>query len=338
MSFFGSIRLPVRRWTVTGAAGFIGSNLVESLLALGQEVTGLDSFASGSRSNLEDALRPLTEEERSRFTFVEGDIRSPEACGAACRGTWAILHHAALVSVPLSMEQPRLTLEVNVGGFGNILEASRRNGCRVVFASSSAVYGDAAGLPKRESSPLAPQSPYGLSKRENEEWASLYWKCYGVPTVGLRYFNVYGPRQDPGGAYAAVIAAWADAVSAGRAGTVYGDGTASRDFCFVADVVQANILAASAGEEAFGQVFNVASGSPVSLLELYGRIQEAAGRPGAAAAPRFAPPRQGDILHSSADISKAREVLRYAPEFSLGEGLSLLFKRRNAGTEGPLRG
>ncbi len=322
-SFDRSVSLKQTRWTVTGAAGFIGSNLVEGLLSLDQDVVGVDNFSTGHRENLEKVLAKIRPEQQRRFTFVEGDIQSPEVCRKACRGASAVLHHAAVVSVPFSVEHPTLTFDVNSKGFINILDAARAEGSRVVYASSSAVYGDLPGLPKTEESPVAPISPYGLSKRDNELWGALYWQSYGVPTVGLRYFNIFGPRQDPKGAYAAVVAAWMNSLKKGRPGTVYGDGSNTRGFCHVRNVVEANILAGTTErKDAFGQVFNISSGSPVGLLDLYDVIRSVTGQRGEETNPLFAPKRLGDVLHSAADISKAERVLGFVPRVSLEEGLA----------------
>lgn len=310
----------MKKWVVTGAAGFIGSNLTARLLALGKSVVGVDNFSTGTRKNIEDIMLSLSPEARARFSLLEGDVRDTGVCLAACEGASVVLHHAAQISVPLSVENPSETFSVNSEGFLNVLEAARVHGCRVVYASSSAVYGDLPEFPKSETSPTAPLSPYGLSKLENEQRASLYWRLYGVPTVGLRYFNIYGPRQDPKGAYAAVIAAWGEAFRSGNRPVVHGDGSATRDFCFVEDVVEANLLAATTDDPRVpGEVFNIATGTSVSLLELYQTFRRIAGSEHDA--PLFAPPRLGDIPHSAANITKARELLGFAPRFSLEEGL-----------------
>ena len=312
------------KWVVTGAAGFIGSNLATQLLSRGKTIVGVDNFSTGTRKNIKEILLSVSPDARRHFTLIEGDIRSPEICLAACKGASVILHHAAIASVPRSMENPREALSVNSDGFLNILEAARFNGCRVVYASSSAVYGDHPSLPKEETSPTVPLSPYGLSKLENELRASLYWRLYGVSSVGLRYFNIYGPRQDPEGAYAAVIAAWFEALRSGNRAVIHGDGSNTRDFCFVEDVVQANILAGtSTNTRIMGEVFNIATGVSVTLLGLFETIRRVVGRTDVS--PLFASPRTGDILHSAADISKAQSLLGYRPRFSLEAGLRQMY-------------
>ncbi len=304
-----------RNWLVTGAAGFIGSHLAETLLTLGQTVTGLDDYSAGRTENLAPFLN------RPSFTFFEGDIRCPADCERACEGADVVLHHAARASVPWSVEHPAETHENNAAGFLNILEAVRKQGrARVVYASSSAVYGDLPGQPKKEDDPLFPfLSPYALSKRMNEEHAALYASLYGVPSVGFRYFNIFGPRQDPKGPYAAVISRWMSDLGAGRRITIYGDGGSTRDFCSVADVVQANILAGVTEDpDALNQVYNIGRGEPIDLLslaELMGRVLSRDPRP------VFEPFRIGDIPHSSSSIAKARRRLGFEPRLSLEEGL-----------------
>lgn len=304
-----------RNWLVTGAAGFIGSHLVETLLAFGQRVAGLDNFSAGGGDNIAPFL------DHPSFAFFEGDIRNFADCERACEGAEVVLHHAARASVPWSVEHPAETHENNAAGFLNILEAVRREGRgRVVYASSSAVYGDLPGLPKNEDDPLFPfLSPYALSKRMNEEHASLYASLYGVPSVGFRYFNIFGPRQDPRGPYAAVITRWMSDLKGGRRVTIYGDGSNTRDFCSVADVVQANLLAGvTENPEALNQVYNIGRGEAIDLLslaELLGRVLSRDPRP------VFEPLRKGDILHSSSSIEKARRLLGFEPRVSLGEGL-----------------
>ncbi len=315
----------MERCVVTGAAGFIGSHILEALLSCGKCVVGVDDFSTGCPENVEKALALLSADKRERFSLVEGDVRSLEVCLAACKGASTVYHNAALVPVPLSLERPRETFEINSIGFFNVLEAARAYGCRIVYASSGAVYGDHPELPKREDSPLKPLSPYALSKIENERWADLYWRLYGVRCVGLRYFNIYGPRQNAKGNYSAVIPAWADALRSGERVKVYGDGSNTRDFCYIGDVVQANLLAGSCrNPQIFGEVFNIAAGVSVSLLGLYDVLRRIANT--GEFDPVFVSPRRGDVLHSVADITKARRLLGYAPCFSLEEGVrSLIF-------------
>lgn len=314
------IRKENRHWLVTGAAGFIGSHLLEALLAAGQRVTGLDNFSTGYRHNIEQALDAAGGDARSRFRFFEGSITDPALCRSACKGVDFVLHQAALASVPLSMERPLEFSAVNTEGFVNILEAARAEGVRrVVYASSSAVYGDDPRLPKEEDQPGLCLSPYALTKAVNELYAELWTRTYGLETVGLRYFNVFGPRQDPNGAYAAVIPRWIDAVGNGRSVEIYGDGGASRDFCSIRNVVLANLLAATAAE-APGHVFNIACGVRTTLGELLEMICAvfAAGR---SVSVLHRPPRPGDVLHSLASIERAEKILGYVPRLTLEEGL-----------------
>lgn len=313
-------------WLVTGAAGFIGSHLLEHLLALDQRVVCLDNFATGHRRNLSDVLSLATPEQAARFRLVEGDLRDPEACARACAGVDVVLHQAALGSVPRSMRDPIATHEVNVTGFLRVLEAARAVGIRrVVYASSSSVYGDHPALPKVEDSIGNPLSPYAASKRADEIYAHAFGRCYGLELVGLRYFNVFGPRQDPNGPYAAVIPRWFAALHGGADLTINGDGETSRDFCYVENVVQANLLAATSENPVVpGQVFNVAFGARTTLNELFSLIRErvARVRPEVATAqPIYAEFRPGDVRHSLADISKARRELAYAPDCSVRVGL-----------------
>ncbi len=270
-----------RSWLVTGVAGFIGSHLLETLLGLGQQVVGLDNFATGYAHNLEQVRAAVGEAAWARFRFIEGDIRDFEACTAAVEGVDYVLHQAALGSVPRSIEHPRLYHDVNVTGFVNMLEAARSAGvARFVYASSSSVYGDDPHLPKVEAQIGKPLSPYALTKSMNEQYAHLYATVYGYPSIGFRYFNVFGPRQDPKGAYAAVIPRWIDALLHGEPCVIHGDGETSRDFCYVANVVQANLLAATTDNpDALDRVYNVAVGERTTLNELF---LPAARRPGAA--------------------------------------------------------
>lgn len=314
-----------RTWLVTGAAGFIGSNLAEALLRLGQTVVGFDNFATGYRHNVEAVREAVGEEHAARFRFVEGDIRDLDACRAVCEGVDLVLHQAALGSVPRSIEDPLATHAVNVDGFVHMLVAARDAGVtRFVYASSSSVYGDHPGLPKVEAEVGTPLSPYAVSKRTNELYARTFQDHYGLETVGLRYFNVFGRRQDPEGAYAAVIPKWIGQLLGGGRPTIHGDGETSRDFCYIANVVQANLRAALAPAEATNAVYNIAYGDRTTLNELYAAIVAtmAARRPGLALPePAYGPFRPGDIRHSLADVSAARDRLGYAPTHSAQAGL-----------------
>lgn len=320
-----ALRAAPRTWLVTGAAGFIGSNLAQALLELGQTVVGFDNFSTGKRANLDELRAAVGDEAAARFRFVEGDLRDLEACREACRGADVVLHQAALGSVPRSLEDPLASHASNVDGFVHMLVAARDAGVRrFVYASSSSVYGDHPALPKVEAAIGEPLSPYAATKRTNEIYAGVFQRGYGVETVGLRYFNVFGPRQDPDGPYAAVIPRWVAAMIAGESCTIYGDGENSRDFCYVANVVQANLLAATAPAAATGTVYNVALGGRTTLNELHATLQRllAEHRPGQALPPaRHEAPRRGDVAHSQADVSKAREALGYAPTHPLEEGL-----------------
>jgi UDP-N-acetylglucosamine 4-epimerase len=315
-----------RRWLVTGAAGFIGSHLVEKLLQLQQEVVGLDSFVTGSRDNLEAVHKAVGEFPWRSFRFLENDIVDLSACHGACDGIDIVLHQAALGSVPRSIDNPTATHAANATGFLNMLTAAReRRVRRFVYASSSSVYGDHAGLPKVEAEIGSPLSPYAVTKRLNELYAASFARCYGLPAIGLRYFNVFGPRQDPGGAYAAVIPRWIQAMLSGEAVTIYGDGETSRDFCFIANVVQANLRAALATDEAaINQVYNVACGERTSLNELHAVLCEALVEkcPQVPALPAVHRDfRPGDVHHSHADIALARRLLGYVPTHDVRSGL-----------------
>jgi UDP-N-acetylglucosamine 4-epimerase len=320
-----------RTWLVTGAAGFIGSHLVEQLLLLDQQVVGLDNFATGHRRNLTDVLSRVSPGQAERFAFREGDIRDPAACAAACAGVDVVLHQAALGSVPRSIQDPLQTHETNVTGFLRVLVAARDAGVRrIVYASSSSVYGDHPGLPKVEASVGMPLSPYAAGKYADELYAEVFSRCYGLELVGLRYFNVFGPRQDPNGPYAAVIPRWFAAMLDLHPVVIHGDGETSRDFCFVENVVQANLLAATTtNAEALGEAYNVAYGARTTLNELCELIRDrvAAIRPHLRADVRALLPvhdelRPGDVRHSLADVSKARRLLGYVPTHSLREGLA----------------
>jgi UDP-N-acetylglucosamine 4-epimerase len=311
-------------WLVTGAAGFIGSNLVETLLALNQRVTGLDNFATGHRHNL-DQVRDLVGDAWSNFSFIEGDIRQHADCVRACEGVDFVLHQAALGSVPRSIADPIQTNDTNISGFLNMLVAARDAKVRrFVYAASSSTYGDHPGLPKVEDQIGKPLSPYAVTKYVNELYADVFGRAYGVEAVGLRYFNVFGPRQDPNGAYAAVIPQWIAALIRGAELRINGDGETSRDFCYVSNVVQANLLAATAPAEAANQVYNVALGDRTTLNQLYGMMRaELQGRfPHVAEhAPTYTDFRAGDVRHSQADITRAAAQLGYAPTYRIADGL-----------------
>jgi UDP-N-acetylglucosamine/UDP-N-acetylgalactosamine 4-epimerase len=315
-----------RRWLVTGAAGFIGSHLVETLLALGQDVVGLDNFATGHRRNLEDVRGAVGEDAARRFVFIEGDIADLTICRRACEGADTVLHHAALGSVPRSIADPLATHAANATGFVNMLVAVRETGVRrFVYAASSSTYGDHPALPKVEDAIGRPLSPYAVTKYVNELYAEVFARCYGAETIGLRYFNVFGTRQDPEGAYAAVIPRWIRAMARGEPVTIYGDGETSRDFCFVANAVQANLRAALATDAAaLNQVYNVAVGERTTLNGLYdtlaGLVRDR--KPGLKIPrPVHEAFRAGDVRHSQADITKAQRLLGYAPTHDLRGGL-----------------
>lgn len=313
-------------WLVTGVAGFIGSHLLETLLTLGQRVRGLDNFLTGHRHNLAQVRASVGEQAWSRFELLEGDIRDPRTCVRACAGVDIVLHQAALGSVPRSLREPQLYHDINLSGLVHMLDAARTTGVqRLVYASSSAVYGDHPGLPKVEQHTGNLLSPYALSKYANELCAQLHGRCYGLETVGLRYFNVFGPRQDPLGAYAAVIPRWASAMLADQAVQIHGDGSTSRDFCYVDNAVQANLLAAATRDpHALHQVYNVAVNGRSTLLELHAALQALVleARPGwRPQAPLHDAFRSGDVRHSQADIGKAARLLGYAPTHDLRQGL-----------------
>ena len=320
------LRAEPRRWLVTGVAGFIGSHLLEGLLRLDQYVVGIDNFSTGKRENLADVVTRVGDRQASRFQFLEGDVRDPRVCSWATDGADYVLHEAALGSVPRSMTDPRSTHGSNVDGFFEmLLAAGAARVRRVVYASSSSVYGDDPSEPKVEDTLGRPLSPYAASKRIDEIYAATFATSHGVDCVGLRYFNVFGPRQDPNGAYAAVIPRWIGQLLCGEPCFLYGDGSTSRDFCFVDNVVQANLLAACAPEsDAVPGIFNVACGHKTSLLELFSSIRRrvATYLPSAGdKTPRLEAWRPGDILHSCACIDRARGFLGYLPEYGVERGL-----------------
>ena len=321
-----ALRQSPRRWLVTGVAGFIGSGLLEHLLKLGQEVVGIDNFSAGKPENLEDVQAIVGREAWSRFTFIEADILDMDRCREACHGTQVVLHQAALGSVPRSIKLPEAFHAANVDGFVNMLIAARDAGVDAfVYASSSSVYGDSQGLPKVEESIGNPLSPYALTKSINEQYANLFARVYGFQGVGLRYFNVFGPRQDPNGAYAAVIPKWIAQMRAGRTCEIYGDGETSRDFCFVKNVVQANLLAALAPTPARGRVYNVACCQSTTLNQLFLALREGLGPcvPGLAnQSPIYLEGREGDIRHSLADLSSITARLGYQPTHAFAQGIA----------------
>lgn len=322
------LRATPRRWLVTGVAGFIGGHLLETLLQLNQTVVGLDNFATGHRHNLDQVRASVGEAAWAKFRFIEGDIRNPEHCRQACEGVDVVLHQAALGSVPRSLADPATTNEVNISGFLNMLIAARdAKAQRFVYAASSSTYGDHPGLPKVEDLIGKPLSPYAVTKYVNELYADVFARSYGTQSIGLRYFNVFGPRQDPYGAYAAVIPKWAAAMLAGETVYINGDGETSRDFCFVANAVQANLLAAcTESAEAVNQVYNVAVGDQTTLKGLHSMLGAALQRQRSGLV--VPPPvhrdfRAGDVRHSRADVGKAARLLGYAPSHTIGTGLEV---------------
>lgn len=314
-----------RRWLVTGCAGFIGSNLLETLLQLDQHVVGLDNFATGHARNLDEVAALVGPERWARFRFIEGDIRDLDTCRAAVAGVDRVLHQAALGSVPRSLNDPITTNDVNVSGFLNMLVAARDAGVQAfVYAASSSTYGDHPGLPKVEDRIGKPLSPYAVTKYVNELYADVFARAYGFGCTGLRYFNVFGKRQDPEGAYAAVIPKWVSAMIRDQAVVINGDGETSRDFCYVDNAVQANILAAhavTAGEHA---VYNVAFNARTSLNQLFEQLVQALGALDIdyGRAPEYVDFRAGDVRHSQADIGKAREQLGYEPQYDVARGIA----------------
>lgn len=324
-----ALRQTPRTWLVTGVAGFIGSHLLETLLGLGQRVVGLDNFATGHRHNLDDVRALVGEPAWSRFRMLEGDIRVAADCHAACADVDFVLHQAALGSVPRSLVDPVTTNDVNIGGFLNIAVAARDAKVqRLVYAASSSTYGDHPGLPKVEDLIGNPLSPYAVTKYVNELYAAVFARSYGLASIGLRYFNVFGARQDPDGAYAAVIPRWAASMLGGQTVYINGDGQTSRDFCFVANAVQANLLAAtSTSPESVDQVYNVAVGDQTTLNQMHALLASElmACRPGLSiGAPVYRDFRAGDVRHSLADIGKARLRLGFTPTHDIRSGMALV--------------
>ncbi|KAB0652775.1 Vi polysaccharide biosynthesis UDP-N-acetylglucosaminuronic acid C-4 epimerase TviC [Acinetobacter bohemicus] len=318
-----------KTWLVTGVAGFIGSNLLETLLKLDQNVVGLDNFATGHQSNLDEVQGLVAPEQWVRFTFIEGDIRKFEDCQKACEGVDYVLHEAALGSVPRSIADPITTNETNISGFLNMLTAARdAKVSSFTYAASSSTYGDHPALPKVEENIGNPLSPYAVTKYVNELYADVFAHAYGFKAIGLRYFNVFGQRQDPNGAYAAVIPKWTASMIDGEDVFINGDGETSRDFCFIDNTVQANILAATALDEAKNQVYNVAVGDRTTLNELYRAIQVALATNNVQfdRDPVYREFRAGDVRHSQASIAKIEQGLGYAPQFKIAEGIQLAMR------------
>ncbi|GJM30760.1 MAG: UDP-GlkcNAc C4 epimerase WbpP [Cyclobacteriaceae bacterium] len=312
-------------WLVTGVAGFIGSHLLEQLLKLGQKVVGLDNFSTGNRNNLTLVQQAVSSEQWDGFEFLEGDIQEFSTCQQVVKNVDYVLHQAALGSVPRSLETPLITNASNITGFLNMLEASRQAKVkRFVYAASSSTYGDHPGLPKVEEAIGNPLSPYAVTKYVNELYASVFGKCYQVQSVGLRYFNVFGPRQDPNGAYAAVIPKWIGSLISGEQVYINGDGETSRDFCYVANAVQANLLAATQPIKTISPVYNVAVGDQTTLNQLFEKIKARLATYNnvmSEAKVAYQDFRDGDVRHSLADISKIGTQLGYHPEFRINQGL-----------------
>lgn len=315
-----------KTWLITGVAGFIGSNLLETLLKLDQTVIGLDNFATGHQKNLDEVESLVTAGQWQRFSFIEGDIRNLDDCHQACKGVDYVLHQAALGSVPRSIADPIATNETNISGFLNMLTAARdAKVTSFTYAASSSTYGDHPALPKVEDTIGKPLSPYAVTKYVNELYAEVFARTYGFKSIGLRYFNVFGKRQDPNGAYAAVIPKWTAAMIQGEDVFINGDGETSRDFCYIDNTVQANILAATTNNlEARDQVYNIAVGDRTTLNQLFEAIQSAlqTNDINHSKAPIYREFRVGDVRHSQADVSKIKTLLGYVPEFVIKDGIA----------------
>lgn len=314
-----------KTWLVTGVAGFIGSNLLEHLLKLDQRVVGLDNFATGHQHNLDEVKAQVSPEQWQNFSFIEGDIRNPEDCQKACQNVNYVLHQAALGSVPRSINDPVTTDGTNIGGFLNMLVAARdANVESFTYAASSSTYGDHPALPKVEENIGKPLSPYAVTKYVNELYADVFAKTYDFKAIGLRYFNVFGKRQDPNGAYAAVVPKWAAGMIQSDDVFINGDGETSRDFCFIENAVQANLLAATADDCAKNEVYNVAVGDRTTLNDLFDALKSALANNNApySKEPIYRDFRGGDVRHSQADIGKAAGKLGYAPEYRINEGIA----------------
>ena len=314
-----------KTWLITGVAGFIGSNLLETLLQLNQKVIGLDNFATGHQYNLDEVQSQVSSEQWANFSFIKGDIRQLKDCHRACQGVDYVLHQAALGSVPRSIADPITTNSANIDGFLNMLVAARdAKVASFTYAASSSTYGDHPALPKVEDNIGKPLSPYAVTKYVNELYADVFAKTYGFNTIGLRYFNVFGKRQDPNGAYAAVIPKWTAAMLQGETVYVNGDGETSRDFCFIDNAVQANLLSATSNnKDAKNQVYNVAVGDRTTLNQLFEAIQTALKDNGIhyKQAPTYRDFREGDVRHSQGDVSKAKTLLGYQPTFAIKDGI-----------------
>jgi UDP-N-acetylglucosamine 4-epimerase len=328
MSRYNEIKVQLqaapKTWLITGVAGFIGSNLLETLLLLNQNVIGLDNFATGHQHNLDEVKLMVDEEQWARFTFIEGDIRDYNTCFKALDNVDYVLHQAALGSVPRSIADPIMTNSANITGFLNMLQAAKEANVKsFTYAASSSTYGDHPALPKVEENIGNPLSPYAVTKYVNELYAGVYAKTYGFKTIGLRYFNVFGKRQDPNGAYAAVIPKWTSTMINNEELFINGDGETSRDFCFIENTVQMNVLAATAPDEAKDEVYNVAVGDRTTLNDLFGAIKDALIKNdvNVSIKPTYRDFRAGDVRHSQADISKAKGVLGFSPEFRISEGI-----------------
>ena len=312
-------------WLVTGVAGFIGSNLLEHLLNLGQVVVGMDNFSTGYQSNLDEVKSSVSIAQWANFKFIQGDIRNVDDCLDACKGVDYVLHQAALGSVPRSINDPVATNATNISGFLNILVAARDQKVKsFTYAASSSTYGDHPALPKVEDTIGKPLSPYAITKLVNELYADVFAKTYNFNTIGLRYFNVFGKRQNPNGAYAAVIPKWTSAMIQGTDIFINGDGHTSRDFCFIENAIQANLLAATAGDSAKNQVYNCAVGDRTTLNELFNMIQMALSESGLdnINSPIYRDFRSGDVMHSQADIGKAINLLGYSPKWRISDGIT----------------
>jgi UDP-N-acetylglucosamine 4-epimerase len=338
-----AIRNKPGKWLVTGCAGFIGSNLLETLLKLNQTVVGLDNLSTGHQRNLDDVRGLVSEEQWRRFSFIHGDIRDRDACKEAVIGVDSVLHQAALGSVPRSIEDPLTTNDSNINGFLNVLVAARDARVKsFVYAASSSTYGDHPGLPKVEECIGKHLSPYAVTKYVNELYADVFSRCYGFRAIGLRYFNVFGKRQDPNGAYAAVIPKWVATMMTGGQVIINGDGSTSRDFCYVDNAVQANLLAATVPGSGNSEIYNVAVSDATTLNQLFDYLKEILNANGIKVAgnPTYAGFRKGDVRHSQADVSKAMRELGYAPQHRIYDGLEAAIpwyvERANRIT--PLRG